>query len=71
MFGFVSLIFSIICEFFDMYVPKGDKRTKYDVYGVNADDSLHQLWRDVEAGKCTYTSHPTYRNSMYENRNRK
>ena len=51
MFGFVCLIFSIICEFFDMYVPKGDKRTKYD------DDSWHKLCKDVADGKCTWTSH--------------
>lgn len=57
MFGFLCLIFSIFNEAFDMYVPKGDKRTKYDVYGTCADDSWHKLCKDVADGKCTWTSH--------------
>lgn len=57
MFGFVCLIFSIICDFCDMYVPTGKKRSNYDVYGVNADDPWHKLCKDVAEGKGTWTSH--------------
>ena len=59
MLGIICIVIAMIQDFADMHIGKG---INPNIYGNNHDE-WHRMTKDVEQGKCTWTSYisPTER----------